>query len=250
MKKIAALVALAGMAAAANAQHTRDALQYAARPVGGGAWTSGNFAINNAVNSDPITFEVAVFADWVSGAGFAAATYKAYVDCNNTTDSIAIIDDPANGATPNDGRQGVFSYTAATQKVFTTRAAAVGGSGFRLSSSADTAADASAGGAMFFNQSTPVNNPSFNTNDHVLGYRFNVTLVDDGTHTRTALVKSVAIRISGFTTYNALDVGSVTDFKANMIIDNLNLTATWAVPAPSAMALLGLGGLVAVRRRR
>ena len=250
MKKIAVLVALVGAAAAANADHERNALVYKARAVGDVAWNAGSFVINNSVDLNPITFEIGVFADWQSGAGFSAATYKAYVDCNNATDSAAIIDDTSNGVTPGDGRQGVFSYTAATQKIFTTRAALVGGSGFRISGSGDTASDASAGGAMFFNQSTPVSNPGFNTDDHVLGMRFNVTLVNDGTNTRTALVKSIAARIGGFSTYNSLVAGSTTDFKANLILDNLNLTANWIVPAPSAMALLGLGGLVAARRRR
>ena len=252
MKKAAVLVALAGVTFTASAQHTRNALVYGARLAGDTAWNFGSMdiTIDNGLGINPITFEIGVFADWQSGAGFSAATYKTYVDCNNAVDTIAIIDDPSNGVSPNDGRQGVFSYTAATQKVFTTRAALVGGSGFRLSGSADTATDASAGGGMFFNQSTPVGNPNFNTDDHVLGYRFDVTIYHAGISTHVTVVKSVASRIGGFSTYNSLVAGSTTDFKANLILDNLNLTANWIVPAPSALALLGLGGLVAVRRRR
>jgi hypothetical protein len=248
MKKIAALIALAGIAAAANAQHTRNALVYGARAVGDVAWNFGSFNITNTTDTNPITFEVAVFADWQTGAGFSAATYKAYVDCNNLTDSVAIVDDPANGASPSDGRQGVFNYTAATQKVLSTRNIAVGGSGFRVTGSADTAADASAGGAMFFNQSTPVGNPNFNTDDHVLGYRFNVTLAYDVLG-RSALVKTPLIRVGGFSTYNSLAGGTTTDYKANMVIDNLDLTATW-IPAPSALAvLMGAAGFASRRRR-
>ena len=253
MKKIAALIALAGITFAASAQHTRNALVYGARAVGDVAWNFGSFTIDGLVTNDSVTFEIAVFADWQTGAGFSAATYKTYIDCNIATDSIAIIDDPSNGATPNDGRQGVFSYTAATQKVFTTRGADVGGSGFRLSSSANTAPDAGPTGGMFFNQSTPVGNPNFNTDDHVLGYRFNVTLSRSGgttLETRTALIHTPFSRVGGFTTYNSLTSGSSTEYlKANLALDTINLTAHW-VPTPSALAFLGLGGLCAARRRR
>ena len=249
MKKIAALIALAGVAAVANAQHTRNALSYAARAVGDVAWTFGSLTITNSTDTNPVTFEVAVFADWQTGAGFSAATYKTYVDCNNLTDSVAIVDDAGNGVTPTDGRQGVFSYTAATQKILSTRNVAVPGSGFRLTGSADTAADASAGGAYFFNQATPVGNANFNSDDHVLGYRFNVTLAYAGGADRNALVKTPAIRVGGFTTYNSLAGGTTTDYKANLILEDIALTAKW-VPAPSTLALLGLGGLVAGRRRR
>ena len=252
MKKLAALIAFAGLASGAAAQHTRNALVYAARAVGDTTWNYGAFAINNTTDTAPITFEVAVFADWKTGYGFIAATYKSYIDCNNATDSIAIIDDTNSfnyPVSPNDGRQGYFDYTAATQKVMSTRHPSLGGSGFRVTGSPDNAADASPGGAMYFNQRYPTGSPFFDNSDHVLGYRFNVTLAHTGGDPRTAHVWTPLSRVGGFSTYNSMGGATTTDFKTSLILESLDLTAKW-VPAPSTLALLGIGGLLSTRRRR
>jgi hypothetical protein len=256
MKKIAALIALAGAATVASAQPgTVNQIAYAARAVGQTAWNFGVFGITDTTDSNPITFEIGVFCFRAQGTGLSTAVFKSYVDgVDVTQDSAAVIEDPSNGVPTSgvDGRVGVWNSGAQTQKVFTNRGAAVPGSGFRISSTADTA-DGSAAGGISVHQNGPAatsGGPPFVTTDGNLSFRFNLTVVDIAPGIRNFVVGNPASRINAYSSYNTLTDNTNTDFKANTSVAGLALNATWAIPAPSALALLGLGGLVAGRRRR
>jgi hypothetical protein len=171
---------------------------------------------------------------------------------DNLTDTCTILDDPANGVSPTDGRRGVFNFGAQTQKVFTNRGAGIGGTGYRISSTPDSG-DLGPPGGISIKQAGPINNGNFVTFDgYALGvlYRFNLTVscLEPGTP-RTFVVDTPQDRLRYYSVYHSLDSNSTTELTQSVEIDALNLTASW-VPAPSALALLGLGALWSTRRRR
>lgn len=253
MKKIAALVALAGIAAVANAQPgTANTIVYAARANSGDSWHVGGLSLS-ALPGNSINFEVGIFLFRAQGVGHATAVTKAYIDGVTTGfDSVTIIEDPSNG-TPGtsgvDGRVGVFNSGAQVQKVFTQRSAGLGGPGYRISSAAD-ATDGSAAGGISIKQQGPVGNGNFQQGDGLLGYRFDVTLAGRVAGSLvTAPVLSFASRLGSYSTYNDIASNTTTENKATTTIEGVTLVGSW-IPAPSSLALLGLGGLIAGRRRR
>jgi hypothetical protein len=255
MKKIAALIALAGIAAAANAQPgNRNAIVYGARLAGTTDWSFGGITAQST-DTNPLVFEIGVFFFRAQGVGHSTAVYKTYIDGVSTAggDSASIVDDVSNGASPLDGRVDVFNNGAQNQGVFTNRNAAISGSGFRISSSGDTA-DGSAAGGISVKQDGPQGAPPFREGDGLLGYRFNVTLACT-TVARDVLIKTPGFdattsnRINSYSSYNSLGDNTSTEFKTSTTSDSLTIHASW-VPAPSTLALLGLGGLIAGRRRR
>lgn len=254
MKKIAAIVAVAGLTAAASAQ--TNSLRYAARLAGEGTWNFGS--INRAgTDSNPLVFEVAVFATrQTASAGFSTGVYKCYINADQAADAVSVVEDAGNGvpASGTDGRQGVFNVGPQTQRVFTNRNAGIAGTGFRISSGADTA-DGSAAGGISNKQNPPIDpatgapNPNFDSGTQVLLFRFNISVGFAGGVARTINCFTPTTRINSFGIYESASSSVTTEVKANTTVDALDINVTW-VPAPSSLALLGLGGLVAGRRRR
>lgn len=252
MKKIVALIALAGIAAVANAQPgNKNAIVYGARANSADSWHFGSLTLSAAPGS-AINFEIGIFMFRAQGVGHGTAVIKSYVDGvdNTGVDTATIIEDLSNG-TPGtagvDGRVGVFNSGAQVQKVFTNRGIAVPGSGYRISSASDTG-DASAAGGISVKQQGPVGNAGFQQGDGMLGYRFDVTIGARGADLPFS-VTTDATRINSYTVYNDLASNVTTELKTSVGVEGINLTASW-IPAPSSLALLGLGGLVAGRRRR
>lgn len=228
---------------------TRNAIVYGARAPGESTWHFGSFALESS-DSDPLTFEIGAFFFRAQGYGLARAVYKTYIDGVSAAsgDSAAIIEDITNGipASGVDGRVGVFNNGLQVQRVFTTRHASIPGSGFRISSSADST-DSTPAGGISVKQAPPVDNPAFETADGVLGFRFDLTLSCTA-GLREVLIDTPHSRITSYTTFNAADSFLTLEWKAVTGVDPITLRASW-VPAPPALGILLLSGLIAGRRR-
>lgn len=170
---------------------------------------------------------------------------------------MQIVEDLTNGVPPSgvDGRQRMYNHGSQRQGVFTNRGAAVPGSGYRISSSGDTA-DASAAGGISVNQPfLPFGlmdsyEGDFGELPWVAAYRFNLTVscLTPGS-ARQFEIDTPLGRVNSLATYYDWSSPISFEFKSQAEIDGLSLTATW-VPAPSPFALLGLGLLISRRRRR
>lgn len=256
MKKIVALVALAGIASVASAQ----SLTYGVRLAGsGGPWQFGAVSFQS-LDGSPLNFEVAAFATKrVGDAGIGSVVYKTYINANNSVDSASVVEDTTNGdPTGEDGRQGTFNFGPQTHRVFTNRNAGIAGSGFRISSGAD-AADASAAGGISAKQAPPVDpatgvpNANFDFGPTSLLFRFNLSIAcfvnGAPDNARVVNIFTPASRLNSFAVHALADSAATTELKASAQLPGTDISVSW-VPAPSSLALLGLGALAAGRRRR
>ncbi len=224
MTKICGIVAVAGLAAVANAQSARLDLQVSSD--GGSTWS-------DAVNVLPGTnVLVRVRATVENAYGFAGAVGRI------TGTGLAAGDSASIGGT--DARVAPFNFGAASQAVFATAGA------FRIDASSDAANSNAAGIAIL--QRDPVS--------AVPG------TYADGTQARTVYAFSVSVGADGSIRSIALNMD---DFKAGVVsvhaaansTRGTNITAFTVdgaainvIPTPATLALMGLGGLVAGRRRR
>lgn len=252
MRNVCAILALAGAAATASAH---NAFIYGARLVGETDWQFGSIS-RAGVGNNPLNFEIAVFTERAQGVAFSTGVYKTYINANQATDSVSLVEDAANGvpASGTDGRTGVFNVGPQTQRVFTNRNAGIAGVGFRISSGADSA-DGSAAGGISVKQNPPIDpatqapNPNLNTDAKPMIYRFNVSVGFGDGSARTLNIFTPTTRINSFSVYDSASSSVATDLKASALAEAIDLNVSW-VPAPSSLALLGLGGLIAGRRRR
>ena len=235
MKNVVALLAVAGVAAASNAQLT---VNMDLKVWNGSAWVD---TVDVAYGS---TVEVAMLIGWSGGNayGLGGAVYNIQgTGLVGGSVSISGAADAATGIAANLlGRDRVapFNFGAATQAVFTS------GSNFRIDASADAGNSTAAGIATA--QRDPVNGGvNFSTANPAVVYRFAVTVGNaDGVVSLSAPVNQVKNGVIGLFTSSlatrSTNVNSITTDGATINI----------IPAPGAVALLGLGALVAGRRRR
>ena len=248
MKKIAALVALAGIAAVATADNQID---IKARIVGTTDWVDSiNFV---STDGSPLNLEVAVFYNWTSGAdggvAFSGVTHSVVVNGWN----VAAGDAAAMAGTlgsPTDGRVGNFNFGGQTQGFFTT---GIDAGRLRLGAASNT--NDVAGGGLSIKQNTPVAlGAGLDTSNPALGFRFNISIACDDTVALTVRNMNIDSPLNKVSTtygvYRDLVSTTVLNRKSSLLAtDGVAITANW-IPAPASMALLGLGGLVIGRRRR
>lgn len=142
----------------------------------------------------------------------------------------------------------------------------------------DAFADAIDAAARTFNDDTSVQGaldfatPLFSTNNFV-GFRKVIDISSDGTNNSTTPGRSVALAradaLAAVDTINAIVIGGndLLNYYINNVIGGTNAFAlqaenfdtfsatifrklTFEIPAPGSLAVVGLGGLVALRRRR
>jgi MYXO-CTERM domain-containing protein len=227
MKKIAALVALAGLAAAANAGPGMIDILVRNVTAGGAAANSVNAAAGDTV-------EVQCWYYWgnpSSGTALGLSTVihnitSADFDASNTTFATG------------DNRVGRFNFGAQTQAAFragnTLRIADVGNGG-----------DVAAGGISVKQASPSASGSNFDANNPALGYAF--TFVVGAGQTYNINFDAPTNRINSYRVYT--NATNTTGTPKDITFDATD-GATVVIPAPASLALLGLGGLVAGRRRR
>jgi len=246
--KIAALVALAGIATLASAQVNQ--IDIKARIVGTTDWVDSiNFVSIN--NNDPLNLEVAVFYNWTSGVDGGVAFSGVTHSVTTSGWNVGAGDTAQFVGSPTDGRQGRFNFGGQTQAFFTT-----GIDAGRLRIGAVSNAGDVAGGGISIKQNTPTASGTLlDTGNPVLAYRFNISIacddLDDAT-VRSLLIDAPLNKVSTtYGVYRDLASTSVLNRKTSLLAtDGVDIRANWIIPAPASMALLGLGGLVIGRRRR
>ena len=226
MKKIAALVALAGLAAAANAGPGKIDLLVRNVTQGGAAGNSVNANVGDTV-------EVQAWYYWgnpTSGTGLGLATV-----IHNITSADF---DASNSISISDNRVGRFTFGAQTQAAFRS------GNTLRIADAAN-GGDLAAGGISVKQASPSASGSNFDANNPALGYVF--TFVVGAGQTYNINFDAPTNRINSYRVYT--NATNTTGTPKDIGFDATD-GATVVVPAPASLALLGLGGLVAGRRRR
>ncbi|MDX2119359.1 MAG: MYXO-CTERM sorting domain-containing protein [Planctomycetota bacterium] len=226
--QIAALVVLAGAVSAANAA---PKLVWQVSTDNGATWGAARSATAGS------TVKVRGMVDWTgtTGYGFGGLTHQIFIDNYLGTDGGAQI--ASNGV---GNRVGPFNFGAATLSARVTgstqRIVALGTTGNEGNISSGQQAPASAGGA-------------YSTANPALIFTFDYVLGADAS-ARTLTIRSVVAASSGVNSsfgFHAAASSTSTSFRESGTVENATITI---IPTPGALAVLGLGGLVAGRRRR
>jgi hypothetical protein len=263
MKKVAALIAIAGLASAAMAQPgSENRIRIMVRAFGtNDAWSSSLTAVSGSPGNPstaPIEVEVGAFFYRSSGYGFSTSVMSIIGSPFSAAsgDSATILDN-TNSALHPDGRIGGpggnsgFNNGGQFQVVYATGTGGVDANRFRIAASGNAAANKA--GGISIKQGTPAAlGTNFDTSDGNFAYHFKLTLACYGIGTsRTVTVDApVASMVNSYTVYPASTSTTATSVIASLLATApASINVSW-IPAPASLALLGLGGLVAGRRRR
>jgi len=252
MKKIAALIALGGIAGSALAQGQVTQIQYKVRPFGStGAW-SDTLTLQSANLVDAIEVEVGAFFFRNTGYGMSTSVFSIYGSPYSAAngDVATILDDNPTSTLHPDGRVGNFNFGGQFQVVYHTGTAGTDANRFRIAATGN-AGDAAAGGVSV-KQNTPVAlGTNFDTSDGVLGYHFKLSLACyNAGAPRTVTINTDTTKVSSFTVYSSSSSATATNIKTSLSATApATINVSWA-PAPASLGLLGMGALVAGRRRR
>ena len=224
---IAGLIAVSGLAGVASAGASNFSFQVSTD--GGATW--GSSASTTPGSTVLVRLAVST-SDTVYG--FAGATYNIQGDGLDASST-------ANIADAGYGRQSGYNFGAGTQKVF------YSGTKFKIDASSDSGFPGSTTAGINSAQNTPLAlGSTFNQGNPAVIYMFAMNVgagqLADITITTTAdQVKGGLVLWYGT---NSSSKGDVQDTVGTIS------GATIHVPAPASLAMLGLGGLVAGRRRR
>ncbi|MDX2147472.1 MAG: hypothetical protein SFZ23_08105 [Planctomycetota bacterium] len=225
MKKAIALVALAGLATVASAQGT-GAIRYETS-VGGDAWQTGLRTVTPGT-----TVNVRVVVSWdVPGAlGFAGAQPDFIIDNAGAGDAVSNIERPV-------------PFNFAPQTIVSSRF----GNSIKIDDSRDTLGPGLGTRGVTPGQGVQAFTPNFSTANPAVIFTFSYT--PDATATVRDLRFTFIAPTGGNTTDRIFRV--YTSANGAQATPTSTVTgASIAIPAPGALALLGLGGLAAGRRRR
>jgi len=224
MKNFLGLIAVAGIAAAANAQS--GSLTWQVSTDGGATWSNAA-AVNGAA-----AVQVRASFAWsgiAGGLGFGGSQFDALIVGGTAGDSVSGINRPS-----------PFNFAAQTLV-----ASAYAG-GIKIDTSADGAAPGAGTGWVNPGQgSLDGIGTNFNTGNPVVVFAY--TLNFDGTGSRTIG------NVFNQTTGRALSVytsAAGAQVRLNAPAVAINTASITLIPTPGTLALAGLGGLAAARRRR
>ena len=232
MKNVLALIAVAGVAAAANAQITSPVVSWEVSGDNGATWT------NNLVVTSPAPAVVKV---------------RGSLSWNRPSGDISAL-----GAVSFDGSiSGALAETGGnivkplTQSLGATAGAVanLGGGAMRFSASNDSGVAGSNTNWWTIGQDSLVAFPGQNQSDPVVFVGFDLNI--DYTANHTMNISNIFNSGTGraVSIYNNTTAGGSTTFsRAGVAINGATIQVL--VPTPGSLALLGLGGLVAGRRRR
>lgn len=275
---IASIVAAAGIASMASAQITQMDVETS---LDGVSWSGGNRAVNpgttvqfrykvsfnaNGTTATPTGFAALTFQPTVSNWG--TDTLNAFAVSGNNTNGGAvteasgqfgrIIPFAASGATTSDPYRGHVQTVSGTQFLRIARTTITNWVGQGLTSGTSAANNFNGAGGLVTVQKgfslVTATDPAFNPAiANVVLAKFSLTLSNDGA-ARTLVISAPTEGMSRNSTTGAREASwfaSNTDnfgsIKAAVSVADASLTV---VPAPGALALLGMGGLLAARRRR
>ena len=234
MKKVLGLIAVAGLATAAMARPD-PSLDIKFSTDNGATWAD-NVSIN-AGASVLVSVSMSVPDSFygISGSRYNITSAVGDWDTGGN-DSVDLTSAKGNAT---DGRMAGFDFGGQTQQIFET------GGRLRIDAKGDTSDSAGAG--ISTAQNTPgVLGGAFNTNKTAMVYKFSIT-----THAAHALNSFMTIKIDNnqITSFKGYDTNASTSGTAitGAVGDSGRITF---VPAPASMALVGLAGLAAGRRRR
>ena len=224
MKKFFGIVALAGLAAAANAQVTGT---YTWQVSGDNGLTWGAAAIGNGA-----TVKVRLLASWTgipqaSGVGYAGGQFDATM-----LSAVAV------GTVSNITRPVPFNFAAQTLA-----ASAITG-GMKIDTAADVAAPGVGTGWVNPGQGAFFANPAgFNGSNPAIIFTYDILTgsgeIVVGMVLNQAAGRAMAVYTNEGGTQTRINAAATTVVNALIV-----------VPPPGSLALLGLGGLAAARRRR
>lgn len=219
-RTLIALLAAASITSLASAQGALSV-----RVWDGSAWST-------TVNSSGGLVHCAVFISFGTGHGLGGAVYN--------IQGSGIVGDSVDLASPGLGRQTNFDFGANSQSVFTSAGA------FRIDNANDAANDADIG--ISTAQEAPAfAGSSFNTANPALVYKFDVNV------NANAGPRSIDLSVP----INQLKHGSIAIYATAQSSASTPITGVTTsgasisvqVPAPASLAILGLTGLIARRRR-
>jgi uncharacterized protein (TIGR03382 family) len=277
---IASIVAAAGIASMANAQITQMDVQTS---LDGVNWAGGNRNVNpgttvqfrykvsfnlNGTTATPTGFASLTFQPTVSNWG-GTDTLNAFATSGNNTNGGAvteasgqfgrIIPFASTGATTSDPYRGHTQTVSGTNFLRIARTTITNWVGQGLTSGTSAANNFNGAGGLAcvqkaFSLVVPGTDPAFNSAiSNVVIAKFSMTLGGDAA-ARVLTVSAPTDGMSRNTTTGAREASWFTSnsdnfgaLKGTVQVADATLTI---VPAPGAMALLGMGGLVALRRRR
>ncbi|MCC6678358.1 MAG: PEP-CTERM sorting domain-containing protein [Phycisphaerales bacterium] len=239
MKKMFALIAVAGLAAAASADPATGLFKWEVSSDGGATWSSG-ITVNSGA-----AYKIRGSASWTDVAGttsvgFAGATFE-QIDLASANASDTF------GGVSGSGTPTYVTRLQGTPETWTLQAGSGASAGGLKLDQATTTARTNFGQLP---QTLPggIPNPNFKTDNPLVVFEMDAIAGSDG---RT-------ISISG--TWTRLGTPATNEFKVYTTSTGTNKKPTTEatqmgasveiIPAPSSLALLGLGGLVAGRRRR
>lgn len=224
MKNFLSLIAVAGIAAAANAQ--TGSLTWQVSTDGGATWG----AVANMNGAGAVQVRGTFTWSGVAGSlGFGGSQFDALIVGGTAGDSVSGINRPS-----------PFNFAAQTL------VASTYAGGIKIDTSADVAAPGAGTGWVNPGQGSPDGiGTNFNGNNPVTVFTYTVNY--DGTGSRT--IGNVFNQTAG----RALSVytsaaGAQTRLSASAVA--INTASIVLVPTPGTLALAGLGGLAAARRRR
>jgi uncharacterized protein (TIGR03382 family) len=224
MTKVFGILAVAGLAAGAQAQGTRIDLLVSSD--GGATWS------NNVDVLPGTVVKAAIFVS-TDAYGFAGASITALTATGGIGDTAAFA---AGSAT---GRVAPFNFGAATNAIF-----AIAG-GFRIDAASDPGNSNTAAGFLFAQRDPASAGGSYvDASQTRLAFAFDVSV--SGDNTLRVINMAFGPLVRGVATVHT-SAGATRGTQVQATLDGATITV---VPTPATLALVGLGGLVAGRRRR
>ncbi len=225
MKNFLGLIAVAGIAAAANAQ--TGSLTWEVSTDGGTTWS--NAAVLNSAGAVQVRGTFA-WSGIAGGLGFGGSQFDALIVGGQATDSVSGINRPS-----------PFNFAAQTLV-----ASAYAG-GIKIDTSADVAAPGAGTGWVNPGQGSPDGiGTNFNTANPVTVFTYTLNVTAEGVRTIGNVFNQTTGRALSVYTSAA---GAQSRLSASAVAIN-TASVTVLIPTPGTLALAGLGGLAAARRRR
>jgi hypothetical protein len=241
MKNVLGILAVAGLASVAAAQSASLSLQFSTDDA---VWTD-NASVMTGTEKVWVRVVMTIPDSYygISGARYNITSLAGDWD-NGGNDAVDFT--PGKGSAT-DGRLAGFDFGGQTQQVYET------GNQLRIDAKGDNANNVNAG--ISTSQNTPgALGTNFNTNKSAVVYKFSIAL-----HAAHAAGDVITLRIMDGAGNGSPD--NITSFKAYESASSTagvqlsgelgdTGTVTFIVPAPASMALVGMAGLAAARRRR
>lgn len=234
MKKIVTLMALAGLAGAAQAQSNTASIKYEVFDTATSTWGA-------SVNALPGTsVSVRMVISWDGQAvGLADALASIRIDGASANTDSATITGAGNGrvAPFNFGAQNLATYTNVANRL-------------RIDVAND-AGDSTGGQISIFQAAPPAAGTNFNSGKTVVVFAFSYNLNAGNSALRTLEVYTGNLRANRVRLY-ASSASSGPDVTVTLDAAGARGTSAFinVIPTPGSLALLGLAGLTVGRRRR